>query len=209
MADNKTLPATGTGTSNIAVATRSVTYSGDTVDVQVVGLATFAGSDDAKTVADISATNPLPVGGPIVRVTQTPTVSTSPAYTAKDAVGGLLTFANAVRISGGAGQLLTVTVIDNSQQRPSLELVLFDRTFTNSTDNAIFAPSDADLANCIGVVSVNSWADFSTNSIATVSAVGLGFVLNGTSLFGQLLTRGTPTFVATTDIIVAVDILQS
>ncbi len=162
------------------------------------------------TGTDTSATNPLPVSLPsIVRVTQTPTVSTTPAYTAKDAVGGLLTFANAVRASGGSGQLLTVTVIDNSQQRPSLELVLFDRTFTASTDNAIFAPSDADLANCIGVVAINAWSDFSTNSIATVSAVGLGFVLNGTSLFGQLVTRGTPTFVATTDIIVAVDILQA
>ena len=78
MADNKALPATGAGTANIVVASRSVTYSGDAnTDVQVVGLATFAGSDDAKTVADIGPTNPLPVATPIVRVSQTPTVSTS------------------------------------------------------------------------------------------------------------------------------------
>jgi hypothetical protein len=176
--------------------------------VQVQRIKPVWGVDGVGT--DTSATNPLPVSVPaIVKITQTPTVSTTPAYTAKDAVGGLLTFANAVRVSGGNGTLVTVTVIDNSQQRPSLELVLFDRTFTNSTDNAIFEPSDADLANCIGVVAINSWSDFSTNSIATVSAVGLGFVLNGTSLFGQLLTRGTPTFVATSDIVVAVDIAQS
>jgi hypothetical protein len=145
---------------------------------------------------------------PSVRISQTPTVSTTPAYTAKDAVGGLLTFAGAVREAGSSGVLMGVTVIDASQQRPSLELVLFDRTFTASTDNAIFDPSDADLANCIGVVGINSWADFNDNSVAQVSGVSLPLVLNGTSLFGQLLTRGTPTFVATSDITVIVTILQ-
>jgi len=145
---------------------------------------------------------------PSVRISQTPTVSTTPAYTAKDAVGGLLTFANAVRETGSSGVLMGVTVIDASQQRPSLELVLFDRTFTASTDNAIFDPTDADLANCLGVVAINSWADFNDNSVATVSGVSLPIVLSGTSLFGQLLTRGTPTFVATTDITVIVQILE-
>jgi hypothetical protein len=52
LADNKLLPPTGSGTANITAATRSVTYSGDTADVQVVGLAAFSGSDDAKTVTD-------------------------------------------------------------------------------------------------------------------------------------------------------------
>ena len=55
MADNKVLPATGTGTADIRVATRTVTYSGDSADVQVVGIAAFAGSDDAKTVVDVAA----------------------------------------------------------------------------------------------------------------------------------------------------------
>ena len=55
MADNKVLPATGTGTADIRVATRTVTYSGDAADVQVVGIAAFAGSDDAKTIVDIAA----------------------------------------------------------------------------------------------------------------------------------------------------------
>ena len=32
MADNKTLPATGTGTADIRVATRTVTYSGDVAE---------------------------------------------------------------------------------------------------------------------------------------------------------------------------------
>lgn len=47
--------------SGARAASREVTYSGETAQVQVVGLATFAGSDDAKTVADVSAATPLPV----------------------------------------------------------------------------------------------------------------------------------------------------
>lgn len=145
---------------------------------------------------------------PSVRISQTPTVSTTPAYTAKDAVGGLLTFANAVRETGGTGVLMGVTVLDASLQMPSMELVLFDRTFTAAADNAIFSPSDADLANCLGVVAINSWAAFEDNAIAQVSGVSLPIVLSGTSLFGQLLTRGTPTFVATSDISVFVTVLE-
>jgi hypothetical protein len=47
----------GTGAT---IAAREVTYSGDTVKAQVVGLATFAGADDAKTITDVDASNPLP-----------------------------------------------------------------------------------------------------------------------------------------------------
>lgn len=148
------------------------------------------------------------VGLKQTRISQTPTVSTTPAYTAKDAVGGLLTFANAARTSGGTIIIESVAVIDNSQQMPALDLVLFDRTFSASTDNAAFDPTDADLANVIGVIPIASWADFNDNSVATRYGLGLAAKLDGTSLFGQLVTRSTPTFVATTDITVIVTVIQ-
>ena len=50
--------------SGATVAAREVIYSGDTVKAQVVGLATFAGSDDAKTITDVNASNPLPITAP-------------------------------------------------------------------------------------------------------------------------------------------------
>jgi hypothetical protein len=57
MADNVGYtPGTGS-----KVATRDVTYSGESANAQAVGLVTFAGSDDAKTATDVSTTNPLPV----------------------------------------------------------------------------------------------------------------------------------------------------
>ena len=57
MADNVGI----TPGSGAKAASREVTYSGETAQVQVVGLVTFAGADDAKTVADVSANNPIPV----------------------------------------------------------------------------------------------------------------------------------------------------
>jgi hypothetical protein len=52
-----------TAGSGVNIASREVSYSGQTAQAQVVGLATFAGSDDAKTIADVSDSNPLPIAG--------------------------------------------------------------------------------------------------------------------------------------------------
>lgn len=45
----------------IKVATREVSYSGDTAHAQTVGLVTFSGANDAKTATDVDASNPVPV----------------------------------------------------------------------------------------------------------------------------------------------------
>ena len=47
--------------SGAKVATREVSYSGETALVQVVGLATVSGPDDATTVQDVSLLNPMPM----------------------------------------------------------------------------------------------------------------------------------------------------
>jgi hypothetical protein len=57
MADNVGYTA-GSGTQ---IASREITYSGDLAKMQVVGLATLSGADDAKVPTDISPTAPLPV----------------------------------------------------------------------------------------------------------------------------------------------------
>lgn len=142
------------------------------------------------------------------RITVQPVVSTTPAYTAKDAVGGKLTFTNAARTSGGSITIQTAVIIDRSQQMPVLELVLFDRDFTASNDNAAFDPTDADLAYCIGVIRISDYADFNDNAVAVRAGIGLTAKLEGTDLYGQLVTRSTPTFVATTDIVVALTIVR-
>jgi hypothetical protein len=55
MADNKTPAGVA-----YKVATREVSYSGETADIQAVALTTLAGADDAKTATDVDSTNRLP-----------------------------------------------------------------------------------------------------------------------------------------------------
>lgn len=50
-----------TAGSGTKIASREVSYSGETAQVQSVGLVTFSGADDAKTAADVDASNPVPV----------------------------------------------------------------------------------------------------------------------------------------------------
>jgi hypothetical protein len=136
----------------------------------------------------------------LVRISVVPAISTS-VYAAKDNVGALLTFANAARYSGGSGRLLAVTLVDKDQEKADLDLVLFDRTFTAPTDNAVFDPTDAELDTCVGWVPIGAgmYADFNDNSVAHLD-LSLSYVLNGTSLFGALVARSTPTYTAATDL---------
>lgn len=50
-----------TAGSGTKIASREVSYSGETAQSQAVGLVTFSGSDDAKTASDVDSSNPLPV----------------------------------------------------------------------------------------------------------------------------------------------------
>lgn len=85
MADNTT---TGTG---VAVATRSVTYSGDAAqNAQVVGLVAFSGADDAKTANDLpgDATNGLDVD--VTRVPADPFGANADAASATGSISAKL-----------------------------------------------------------------------------------------------------------------------
>lgn len=148
------------------------------------------------------------VGSPGTTISQTPTV-TAGAYTANDAVGGLLTFANAARVNGGGGVIKDVIILDDAGQDAELELWLFNATFTAMTDNAAWAPSEADLRKLVAIITTadGAWFAAGTPSAARVE-VSQRYDLTGTSLFGQLVTRGTPTFAATDDVTVIIGLLQ-
>jgi len=143
-------------------------------------------------------------------IRQTPTI-TAGAYSAADAVGGMLTFADAGAGYQGDIRITKVVVIDDAKQAAILDLWLYSEEFTPTADNAAFSPSDEDNQHCVGVVHVVA-ADYGSgddNSVAhvevdlpvTLSGVSAGSGgLYGTSLYGQLTCVGTPTFAATDDL---------
>lgn len=141
-------------------------------------------------------------------ISVTPTI-TAGLYAAGDNVGGLLTFANAARLAGGGGILNVLSIIDKGKQDAELELWLFSETFTPGADNAAWDPSDADLANFITVLSTadGNYYDATDNSVASLE-VARRYDLLGISLFGRLVTRGTPTYASTTDLTVKIGLVQ-
>lgn len=199
MADNITLPGSGA-----VVATDEV---GSDHFQRVKLVASGAGETEPYGDTDKGAARaPWVDPRPLFReLSQTPVVSTTPAYTAKDAVGGLLTFAAAARESGAAVTVTAVTVVDKSQQRPNLDLVLFSASPSAPTDNSVFDPTNAELTG-VKVIPINQWFDFNDNSVASHHGLSVDIVLVATDLFGALVTRSTPTFVATDDIVVTITV---
>jgi hypothetical protein len=139
---------------------------------------------------------------------QTPTI-TAGAYGANDAVGGLLTFADAARLEQGGGVVYSLVIVDDAQQDAALELWLFDQPFTPVADNAPWDPIEAELESLVGVVSTadGAWFDTASEGVAVVKCAGLRYDLLHTTLYGQLVTRGTPTYAATDDITVKLGLL--
>lgn len=144
----------------------------------------------------------------VTRTQVTPVINTA-AYTSGDELGDLQQITNAVRYTGAAGRLLAITVLDKTQaQRAAIDVLFFDRSITVAGNNNPFAPSDADMANCLGLVAIatgdynTAWAGTPTNSFATkILATPLPFTCNATTLYALAVVRGTPTYTATSDLV--------
>jgi len=201
----------GTGATALGKAEDDAHASGD-VGVLALGVrrdsvVSGAGTDGDNATLNLDSTGRLWVrpAPSMVRLQVTPTISTTPAYTSGDTVGSQMTFANAARVSGGSGIIQSILVKDNTQaQRAAMDLVFFDRSITVAADNAAFNVSDADMAYCLGVVSIGpyntAWPGTPLNSVSTLLNVGLPFVLNGTDLYVVAVVRATPTYTSTSDL---------
>jgi len=163
------------------------------------------------TVSPQSASNPSPVVAPLtLRTTQTPTITAGSAYSSGNVVGALLTFANMARSSGQGGVLQSAILKDKSGQGVSYDLFLFDSAPTAPTDKSAVALSAADLARCIAVVSLSGAALGAASTMAVLTAAGLGLAFrlgSGTTIYGILVARGTPTYASTSDVSVDLVVL--
>lgn len=141
-----------------------------------------------------------------IQVSQT---TSATAYEAKDAIGGLMTFANAARVSGGSIHIEGATIVDEDDQAAAVDLVLFRSSITAPTDEAAFDPTDAELLDCIGFIrfAATDYSRFNDNSVAHKDCA-LTSTLSGTSLYGVLMAVGTPTYASTSSIHVTLSIVQ-
>lgn len=146
-----------------------------------------------------------------VRVDRVVPVVETTALDAGDALGAV--FQIEVSRSGRGGEIRTLTVIDTAEQSAALELYLFDFNVTAAAADAAMAFSDADLRDhLLGIIEIAA-ADYTSElggagiqSIATLRNVGFVYDLpSGVhTIYGQLRTTGTPTYVAADALILVV-----
>ncbi len=143
------------------------------------------------------------VGGSSDKISPIITVD-SAAYAAGDCVGGKLTLTGAMRVSGGTGILQNITVIDASNIKPALEIILFNSnpSAATLTDNAAIVFS-TDVSKIITRISVAT-ADYTTvGNVAIADVRNIGEIVKASGsadLFAALVATGAPDFVTTTDL---------
>ena len=143
-----------------------------------------------------------------VTTTAAPTVTASAAYTTGQVVGGLLTFANAV--DGTSGIINSIRLSCKSVVTGNMKLYLFhtnpsSSTFTDKTAPSINVADVPSLSDVFYLTTADS--GLGTHTLYSYDNVGKRFVLpSGTSLYGVLVTSGTPTFGSTSDITVSLNI---
>ncbi len=152
--------------------------------------------------------------GMIYQVSATPTISAASIYASGDAVGGLMTFSNALIPYSKSGLLQSIVISDLAKQSGALSLILFkaNPSATTFTDNAALDIDDSDIAKVIGAIPIAA-ADYvalNDSAFATVRNVGLGLSVDSevSTLYGALITTGTPTYAAVSDLTVNLFIRQ-
>lgn len=143
---------------------------------------------------------------PIKRFKIKPTI-TAGAYSANDVVGGRLQFTGWI-----SGTLQSITVCDNAAQAVDYILVFFESEPTDIADNAPADIADADLDKIIYNDSLLDASDkkaFVDNSFVFLYNLDVPMWATGKSIFAYLITPGTPTYAATDDITVTVQVETS
>lgn len=181
---------------NRAVVTAANTAAATSDKVLLVKQVRADGSVDA-TMTRISATLTRP--------------NDTTAYAAGDAVSDstsaptVITFSSAARAAGKTGEIVRALMVDsaNVATKGSFELWLFNASVTPDNDNAVFTPTDAELATCIGVIPFSLPYIGDATSGAGGNAIYIGtlsepikFTSASGNLFGLVVVRNAYTPVA-------------
>lgn len=157
---------------------------------------------------DSTSTTPFPVYQPgnNINIEITPVVSTSPAYTAGDAIGGKQTLTSATRSSSGSAILRSLLIYDLSNQKADISFVLFnaDPSTATITDNTALNLS-TDRSKVIGqfAIGASDWISINSEAICQVPASKLGQLLTASgsaNLYAALMAvgiSGVPTYSST------------
>ena len=125
-------------------------------------------------------------------------------YTANDVVGGLLTFSGLRN-----GTLQSITVCDNAAQAVDYLVILFESAPATIDDGDEIDLTDSDLPKIIYQDSLTSASNrqvFIDNSYHYLYGLSVPLWSAGGTVYGFLITTGTPTYAATSDITVTLQV---
>lgn len=132
-------------------------------------------------------------------------------YTAGDQLGGLVSWANAVRSNGGTGRIDSALLkVDTASVVSAVDLFLFSGTVTVNTDNAGALFSDSDMDKLLGVIEFRAAKNLTQNAVLLGLNLPIIIKPTATTLFGALVTQVTHTvhFTASSDLVPILGIVQ-
>ena len=130
-------------------------------------------------------------------------------YSPNNQLGGELQFLNAVRLTSGFATITTATIVDSASVLGAVDLYLFSQPVANPGDKTAANFSDADMQYYVGTVSFPAPTSLINNRAISLSAIGLTYQTNGTTLYGYLVTLTShAVFNAATDIRISLTVYQ-
>jgi hypothetical protein len=140
----------------------------------------------------------------------TPTISTSPAYSVDDQLGGLQTLTTVSLNDSRALRLDSIGILDKGKQSATIDCLFFNAAPTiASSDNAALDITDANMSGkWIGTVTLFGYRNLSGSSVCSVSNLGLilqpaagtATLQANSSLYVVCAIRTAVTYASTTDL---------
>lgn len=182
-------------------------YEGDSGSIPVkentpLPVSNAAGDASLSNLEDIlDGTNHIgEVSGKSRILTITPTISTTPAYSTGDNVGGKLALTSAMRVSGGTGVLQSIHLLERANQKPELEILIFTSDPSNATitDNAAFVSSTDDLKVQARIpIFAGDWKTIGSGSKGYATKTGIGAIVEAVgsdTLYAAIVFTGATAF---------------
>ena len=131
------------------------------------------------------------------------------AHTANDVVGAEMRFTGCK-----GGTLQSITISDEGNQDVDYIILFFSSNPAGTyTENAAIAPADQDLDLIIYWTTItsgsNSLTQFTDNKISGLFNLDVPLQGTGSDIYAVLFTTGTPTYTATDDIAVTIQVETS
>ncbi len=192
-----------------ALGVKLVASSG--IDIGSVGINSITAVDGQAAMAAsfpvVIASDQTPVAARGTAFTATTTLTrpdNATQYTAGDVVVGLITLTGVGRANGAGAYILNQRVIESvaPASTGSFKVWWFSAAPTVAADNAVFAPTDAEMLTCLGMTPLDGAHKLSVNTLYMPSSFSPLYVKCGaatTSIFGVMtdVNGYTPTALET------------